>query len=78
MKHRHVRVGQTYRYDPVFFDILNPPYRVAKGDIVTVIRGHPGTPPPNTMGMCYVAKDGEFAGMVMTNSLVPVRGDRPR
>ena len=64
-----VRVGGRYRYEPVMFDLLNPPFDVQKGDTVTVVN-LPGCPKANTMGMCHVAKDGEFAGMVMTNSLV--------
>ena len=65
-----VRVGATYIFDPVFFDVLYPPANIAlvKGDLVKVIN-LPGAPKANTMGMCYVAKDGVFAGMVMTNSL---------
>lgn len=67
-----VRVGSTYRFHPVFFDRVNPPANIplADGDVVTVIN-LPGAPKANMMGMCYVAKDGIFAGMVMTNSLVP-------
>jgi hypothetical protein len=64
-----VRMGVRYRYEPVLFDLLNRPFGVQKGDIVTVIN-LPGCPRANTMGMCYVAKDGKFAGMVMTGSLV--------
>ena len=64
-----VRVGSKYRYEPVFFDKMNPPFGVNPGDVVTVIN-LPGAPKANTMGMAHVAKDGVFAGMVMTNSLV--------
>lgn len=64
-----VRVGGRYRYEPVLFDLLNPPFDVQKGDTVTVVN-LPGCPKANTMGMAHVAKDGKFAGMVMTNSLV--------
>jgi hypothetical protein len=68
-----VRVGARYRFAAVLFDLLNPTANLplATGDIVTVIN-LPGAPKANTMGMCYVAKDGVFAGMVMTNSLTPV------
>jgi hypothetical protein len=66
-----VRVGSRYRYEPVLFDTLNPPFGVSKGDVVTVIN-LPGCPRANTMGMCYVAKGGKFSGMVMTSSLVEV------
>lgn len=70
-----VRVGGRYRFDPVLFDVLNPPANIPleKGDIVTVIN-LPGAPKANTMGMCYVAKNQLFAGMVMTNSLTPYKG----
>ena len=69
---RRVVVGREYRYEPVQLDVM---YRVPvgslqAGDIVTVIEV-PGCPAANTMGMCYVSKDGEFCGAVMTNSLQP-------
>ncbi len=73
---RRVRVGSRYRYDPVMFDRLHPPYDASPGDIVTVINC-PGCPRANTMGMCYISRDGQpFAGMVMTNSLTPLRTAR--
>ena len=69
-----VRVGAKYVYNPVLFDVS---YRdkidANPGDVVTVVN-LPGAPKANTMGMCYIAKGGEFAGMVMTNSLTPARG----
>ncbi len=67
-----VRVGSSYVFDPVFFDKLNPPANIdlSPGDVVKVIN-LPGAPKANTMNMCYVALDGVFAGMVMTNSLKP-------
>ena len=70
-----VRVGGRYRFDPVLFDVLNPPANLPleKGDIV-VVTNLPGAPKANTMGMCYVTKKGVFAGMVMTNSLTPYKG----
>lgn len=68
-----VRVGSKYTFNPVFFDVLNPPANLplAPGDVVKVVNLY-GAPKANTMGMCYVEKDGVFAGMVMTNSLTPV------
>ena len=77
MSRRRVRVGARYRFDPVPFDILNPPANLdlEPGDVVKVVNLH-GAPPANTMGMCYVEKDGTFAGMVMTNSLTPLRASR--
>lgn len=65
-----VRVGASYVFNPVPFDVLNPTANIPlkAGDRVTVVN-LPGAPKANTMGMCYVALDGTFAGMVMTNSL---------
>ena len=68
MNSMRVRVGSSYVYDPVLFDVANPPFGVNVGDVVTVVN-LPGCPKANTMGMCHVAKDGKFAGMVCTNSL---------
>jgi len=67
---KKVKAGKTYVYEPVLFDVLNPPFGVEPGDIVKVVN-LPGCPRANTMGMCHVEKDGEFAGMVCTNSLKP-------
>jgi hypothetical protein len=70
---RRVRVGARYRYEPVMFDRLHPPYDLEQGDVVTVVN-LPGCPRANTMGMCYVNNPaGRFGGMVMTNSLQPLR-----
>ena len=41
-----------------------------KGDIVEVIN-LPNAPKANTMGNCYVAKDGRFVCMVSCSSLTP-------
>jgi hypothetical protein len=71
MGNRRVRVGSSYRFDPVLFDVCNPPFGAVKGDTVTVVN-LPGCPKANTMGMCHISKDGKFAGMVCTNSLQPV------
>ena len=67
-----VRVGSTYIYDPVLFDVTN---RVGlpslnKGDTVKVVNQY-GCPPAGTMGQCYVERDGQFMGMVCVNSLRP-------
>jgi hypothetical protein len=73
MSSRRVRIGSWYRYEPVMFDVLNPPVNVSRGDVVQVKNMH-GCPPANTMGMCYVfQRDGSFGGMVCTNSLIPVK-----
>ena len=68
MANRRVRVNKEYRFEPVPFDVLNPPFGAAPGDVVRVVN-LPGCPRANTMGMCHVEKDGKFAGMVCTNSL---------
>ena len=67
---KRVCVGKTYKYVPVMFDSLNPaiPGLLKPGDILKVVNKF-GCPKANTMGMCYVEKDGVFGGMVMTNSL---------
>lgn len=67
-----VRVNSLYIYDPVLFDRCQPPHgNPERGDLVRVVN-LPGAPKANTMGMCYIKFEdtGEFAGMVMTNSLV--------
>jgi hypothetical protein len=67
-----VHVGSKYIFNPVMFDVLNPPFNVKPGDTVKVIN-LPGCPKANTMGMCYVADEaGKFGGMVMCNSLTKV------
>jgi hypothetical protein len=69
MATRKVRVGQVFIYNPVLIDKINPPYNVAFGDVVRVINKY-GCPPANTMGHRYVEHlDGQFAGLVATNSL---------
>ena len=70
--YRKVRANSTYIYDPVMLDKINPPFDVTlkRGDVVTVVN-LPGCPKANTMGHCHIKKDGVFAGLVCTNSLVP-------
>lgn len=73
MKHRRVRVGAVYRYDPVPLDRIHPPAGgPAPGDLLQVFNP-PGCPPANTMGHAFVRfADGlRFAGLVCTNSLQP-------
>lgn len=70
---KRVRVGVTYVYRPCLMDKIDPPYGVTKGllregDAVTVTN-LPGCPKANTMGMCFVTRKGEFAGLVCTGSL---------
>ena len=67
-----VRVNSKYKYEPVILDKCNPANTgLEEGDIVKVINKY-GCPPANTMGQCYVEKDGKFMGMVCTNSLVKI------
>ena len=67
-----VRVGSKYLYDPTFMDAYAPASKGLKfGDIVEVVNLF-GCPKANTMGQCYVRLNGEFRGMVSTNSLVPI------
>lgn len=74
MANKKVRVGSLYAYDPVPFDQFSPPSKfIHSGDVVKVVNLR-GCPRANTMGMCYIAfPDGEFIGMVCTNSLKKVK-----
>jgi ABC-type uncharacterized transport system YnjBCD ATPase subunit len=54
---------------------MSPPFGAVPGDVVTVIN-LPGCPKANVMSMCHIALAGQFAGMVCTNSLVPVAAKR--
>ncbi len=70
---KRVRTGGRYRYDPVPWDRINPPYNVHAGDIVRVVN-LPGCPRAGTMGMCHVNReDGSFGGLVFLSSLKPLR-----
>jgi len=64
--------SQVYRYEPVLFDMLNPPKgrKLDTGTLVVKIQPH-GCPRNGTMGQCYVGDPltGEFIGMVCVNSL---------
>jgi hypothetical protein len=66
-----VKVGKQYIYNPVPMDIFDPRTDLKKGDLVTVVNLR-GCPPANTMGHCYVEKNGVFKGLVLTNSLKPL------
>jgi hypothetical protein len=72
MTRKRVRVGSSYVFNPVPFDRIHPPaaQQVNPGDVVKVVNLY-GCPKANTMGMCYIEKNGKFAGMVCTNSLNP-------
>lgn len=64
-----VRVGSRYVFDPCFLDHVDSRTKAKKGDIVRVVN-MPGCPKANTFGHCYIETlDGEFLGMVSTNSL---------
>jgi hypothetical protein len=70
-----LRAGTVRVFNPVGWDLLDPPYGVAAGllkpgDKVKVIK-LPGAPPPGTMGHYHVARvsDGEFVGLVTGASL---------
>jgi hypothetical protein len=60
-------------------DIWDSRAQVPAGTVVRVIHMH-GAPPPNTMGHAHIedADTGKFAGLVLTNSLVPLGAGRNR
>lgn len=68
--YKKVRVDKQYKYNPVPLDRFHPaiPGALTKGDTVKVVN-MPRCPPANTMGHCYVEKNGKFCGLVCTNSL---------
>jgi hypothetical protein len=67
-----VKVNHLYRFSPVLWDKLDPPYNVHDGDIVRVVNLY-GCPRANTMGHCHVQHlDGSFGGLVHCNSLQEV------
>jgi hypothetical protein len=74
---RRVRVGSRYTFQPVVLDqLMARPWFPTPGTRVVVIE-MPGAPRANTMGHAYIATEsGAFAGLVCTNSLVPLRGAR--
>lgn len=65
-----VRANSQYLYYPVLIDRIRPAHPIAlvPGDVVTVVNLH-GCPKTNTLGHAYVQLNGEFAGLVSTNSL---------
>lgn len=79
MSTRRVRNGASYRYAPVGWDKYDPPYGARAGflfhgDTVRVKTPY-GCPPANTMGHAHIETlAGEFAGLVCTNSLQPLKG----
>jgi hypothetical protein len=71
---RTVRAGSRYTYQPVLLDMVSPAnVGLKSGEVVTVVN-LPGCPRANVMGHCHVTRaDGTFGGLVVTNSLVPMR-----
>ena len=68
-----VRVKSLYVYNPVGMDLFSPCAHAEKGQTVRVVNKF-GCPPANTMGHCYIESlDGEFLGLVLTNSLTPLK-----
>lgn len=66
---------RMYKYEPVGMDIFNArKHQPKRGAIVVKCSGGLGTPKNGTMGHCYVkdANTGEFYGLVLTKSLIPV------
>jgi hypothetical protein len=50
-------------------DVLHPPYKVRKGDVVRVVNLY-GCPKANTMGHAHVEHlDGTFGGLVCSKSI---------
>ena len=68
-----VHNGSWYRYEPVGIDTWDSKALVEPGSIVQV-KSLPGCPPANTMGHAHIVdQQGRFAGLVLTNSLQPVK-----
>ncbi len=67
-----VKVGKMYRYEADGFDRFDPKTSLQTGDVVQVVNQR-GCPPANTMGHCFVNKDGKFMGLVCCVSLAPVK-----
>ena len=74
-----VRVGRLYTYEANGMDQFHPVpgNTLKKGDVVKVVN-LPSAPKANTMGQCYVDKDGEFSCMVSTSSLTPHKPEKKR
>lgn len=68
-----VKVGKFYKYEACGWDIFDAKTTLQNGDIVQVVNKF-GCPPANTMGHCYVNKDGQFMGLVATGSLTAFKG----
>ena len=71
---KRVRCNAVYVFNPVLWDKIMPPYGVQQGIIKpgdrVKVSNLPGCPKANTMGHCHIKTlDGQFAGLVCTNSL---------
>lgn len=71
---KKVRVGKEYIYQPVGLDRWDARTTLKAGDRVKVVNQR-GCPPANTMGHCYVTLNGEFKGLILTNSLTDIEPD---
>lgn len=67
-------MSKHYVYDPVLFDQMHErKVPLAAGTVVRKVQPH-GCPKNGTMGQCYVeGLDGTFYGLVMLNSLTPLK-----
>lgn len=74
-----VRVGLLYTYEANGMDRVHPvsTNNLQKGDVVKVIN-LPSAPKANTMGQCYVEKDGKFVCMVSCSSLTRHKPEKKR
>lgn len=66
---------RVYRFEAAGMDIFFPT-KLAPPDGTLVVKTQPsGCPKNGTMGFCYIedAATGEFYGLVLLNSLVPVK-----
>ena len=67
-----VRVNSWYTFKAVGMDIWDGKTNLKDGDVVQV-KNVSGCPKANVMGHCYVYKDDKFMGMVLCNSLTPLK-----
>lgn len=74
---KRVRVGTTYRYDPVSWDIFRPANNGLQPNQPVRVVNLPGCPRAGTMGHCHVeaynpeTDQFEFKGLVLLASLKP-------
>jgi hypothetical protein len=67
---------QVFRFDPVGFDLFDPHQFTPEAGTLVVKTQPVGCPRNGTMGFTYVkdAETGQFYGLVLLNSLTPVKG----